>query len=98
MRRQLRGEGKAVPEAVGVSHRALGDLLPRARGADDKAGEVGQRYDSRLYKIGLGRAHKGRSVKLLIADQEIRVIDANGELSAGSRSTPAATTSGSAGG
>jgi hypothetical protein len=38
------------------------------------------RFNSRLYKIGLGRAHKGRSVKLLIADQEIRVIDANGEL------------------
>ncbi len=29
----------------------------------------------RLYKIGVGRAHKGRPVKLLIADQQIRVID-----------------------
>ncbi len=46
----------------------------------DKAGKVSLRYDSRLYKIGLGRAHKGRSVKLLIADQETRVIDTNGEL------------------
>ena len=46
----------------------------------DDTGKVSLRYDSRLYKIGLGRAHKGRSVKLLIADQEIRVIDANGEL------------------
>jgi transposase InsO family protein len=46
----------------------------------DDSGKVSLRYDSRLYKIGLGRAHKGRSVKLLIADQEIRVIDANGEL------------------
>jgi len=35
---------------------------------------------SRLYKIGLGRAHKGRSVKLLIADRSIRVIDLEGQL------------------
>jgi hypothetical protein len=35
---------------------------------------------SRLYKIGVGRAHRGRSVKLLIADQSIRIIDLNGEL------------------
>jgi transposase InsO family protein len=46
----------------------------------DDTGKVSLRYDSRLYKIGLGRAHKGRAVRLLIADQEIRVIDANGEL------------------
>jgi transposase InsO family protein len=46
----------------------------------DATGKVSLRYDSRLYKIGLGRAHKGRTVKLLIADLEIRVIDTNGEL------------------
>jgi transposase InsO family protein len=46
----------------------------------DKTGKVSLRYDSRLYKIGLGRAHKGRSVKLLIADENIRVIDSEGEL------------------
>jgi transposase InsO family protein len=46
----------------------------------DKTGKVSLRYDSRLYKIGLGRAHKGRSVKLLIADQNIRVIDLQGQL------------------
>jgi hypothetical protein len=46
----------------------------------DKAGKVSLRYDSKLYKIGLGRAHKGRQIKLLIADRDIRVIDANGEL------------------
>ena len=46
----------------------------------DESGKVSLRYDSRLYKIGLGRAHKGRTVKLLIADLEIRVIDSNGEL------------------
>jgi transposase InsO family protein len=46
----------------------------------DKAGKVSLRYDSRLYKIGLGRAYKGRQVKLLIADRNVRVIDLNGEL------------------
>jgi hypothetical protein len=37
-------------------------------------------YDENLYKIGLGRAHKHRAVKLLIADQNIRVIDLYGQL------------------
>jgi len=46
----------------------------------DKAGKVSLRYGSRLYKIGLGRAHKGRVIRLLIADRDVRVIDANGEL------------------
>ena len=46
----------------------------------DEAGKVSLRYGSRLYKIGLGRAHKGRVIRLLIADQNIRAIDANGEL------------------
>jgi len=46
----------------------------------DKSGKVSLRYDSRLYKIGLGRAHKGRQIKLLIADENIRVIDSQGEL------------------
>ena len=46
----------------------------------DQTGKVSLRYMSRLYKIGLGRAHKGRQVKLLIADQSIRVIDLEGQL------------------
>jgi transposase InsO family protein len=46
----------------------------------DETGKVSLRYMSRLYKIGLGRAHKGRQVKLLIADQNIRVITLEGEL------------------
>jgi transposase InsO family protein len=46
----------------------------------DETGKVSLRYDSRLYKIGLGRAHKGRAIKLLIADRDVRVIDSSGEL------------------
>jgi transposase InsO family protein len=46
----------------------------------DTHGKVSLRYMSKLHHIGLGRAHKGRPVKLLIADQSIRVITLNGEL------------------
>lgn len=46
----------------------------------DQTGKVSLRYGSKLYKIGVGRAHRGRAVKLLIADQSIRVIDSDGEL------------------
>jgi transposase InsO family protein len=46
----------------------------------DAHGKVSLRYMSRLHHIGLGRAHKGRQVKLLIADQSIRVITPEGEL------------------
>lgn len=46
----------------------------------DATGKVSLRYMSKLYKIGVGRAHKGRPVKLLIADQTIRVIDLDGQL------------------
>jgi transposase InsO family protein len=46
----------------------------------DAYGKVSVRYMSKLHHIGLGRAHKGRTIKLLIADQNIRVIDLNGQL------------------
>jgi len=46
----------------------------------DKTGRVTLRYQSRLHHIGLGRAHKGRAVKLLVAGQNVRVIDLDGEL------------------
>jgi transposase InsO family protein len=47
----------------------------------DQNGKVTLRYHSRLHHIGLGRAHKGRPIKLLIADRDIRIIDPNtGEL------------------
>jgi transposase InsO family protein len=46
----------------------------------DKTGKVTLRYESRLYKIGVGRAHKGRQIKLLIADRDIRIIDSQGQL------------------
>jgi transposase InsO family protein len=41
----------------------------------DAAGTVTLRHDSRLHHIGIGRAHKGKPVKLLIADRDVRVLD-----------------------
>jgi transposase InsO family protein len=46
----------------------------------DAHGKVSVRYMSKLHHIGLGRAHSGRQVKLLIADQSVRVIALGGEL------------------
>jgi len=43
----------------------------------DQGGRVSLRHNSRLHHIGIGRAHTGRTIKLLIADQNIRIIDAN---------------------
>ena len=47
----------------------------------DTAGTVTLRHDSKLHHIGLGRAHKGKAIKLLVADRDVRVLDARtGEL------------------
>lgn len=47
----------------------------------DSVGTVSLRHDSKLHHIGVGRAHKGKAVKLLVADRDIRVLDAQtGEL------------------
>lgn len=46
----------------------------------DKTGCVTLRYDSRLQHIGIGRAHRGRRVLLLIADKDVRVVSEAGEL------------------
>lgn len=57
---------------------------PHLRIRHDKVGPQGTvtlRYESRLHHIGLGRAHTGRPIKLLISDREIRVLDLDtGEL------------------
>jgi hypothetical protein len=41
----------------------------------DEGGRVTLRHNSRLHHIGIGRAHTGRAIKLLIADRDIRIID-----------------------
>jgi hypothetical protein len=45
-----------------------------------KGGNVTVRYLSRLRHIGVGRAHTGERVKLLIADDHVRVVGADGML------------------
>jgi transposase InsO family protein len=82
--RALRGRTPLQAYSTRAKARPLGvhlDTYFRVReDRVDKAGKVSLRYDSRLYKIGIGRAHQGRVIKLLIADRDIRVIDSNGEL------------------
>ncbi|HET7053327.1 MAG TPA: integrase core domain-containing protein [Solirubrobacterales bacterium] len=64
----------AAPEASGTHFRIRHDKV-------DDAGTVTLRHDSKLHHIGLGRAHKGKPIKLLVADRDIRVLDARtGEL------------------
>lgn len=41
----------------------------------DQGGRVSLRHNSKLHHIGIGRAHKNRPIKLLIADQNIRIIN-----------------------
>ncbi len=45
-----------------------------------KAGNVTVRYLSRLRHIGLGRSHAGQPVRLLIADDYVRVVGEDGSL------------------
>jgi transposase InsO family protein len=46
----------------------------------DKGGTVTLRYRSRLRHIAVGSAHKGRRVVLLVADRDVRVVSAEGEI------------------
>jgi transposase InsO family protein len=44
----------------------------------DKTGCFTLRHRSKLHHVAVGRAHKGKRVLVLVADLDIRVIDANG--------------------
>jgi transposase InsO family protein len=46
----------------------------------DSGGTITLRYRSRLHHIGLGRAHKGQRVLVLVADRDVRVLTAEGEI------------------
>ena len=46
----------------------------------DKTGRVTLRYGGRLRHIGVGRAHAGRRVLLLVADRDVRVLSETGQL------------------
>lgn len=46
----------------------------------DQAGKLTLRYRTKLVHLGVGRAHAGKVVKILIADRDVRVITPEGEL------------------
>ena len=46
----------------------------------DNAGKVTLRYDSKLLKIGVGRAHKHTPVRLYVADRDVRIHTLDGQL------------------
>lgn len=82
--RALRG---ATPMAVFSSRIKARPVVERAptyfRVRQDrvsKAGNVTVRYLSRLRHIGVGRAHAGEPVRLLIADDHVRVVTEDGSL------------------
>jgi transposase InsO family protein len=68
---------KATPTAPAVPteghHRVRRDKI-------DKTGRVTLRYRTKLLHIGVGRAHIGTRVLLLVNDRDVRVITENGEL------------------
>jgi transposase InsO family protein len=46
----------------------------------DSSGTITLRYLSRLHHVGLGRAHRGQRVLVLIADRDVRVLTVEGEI------------------
>lgn len=46
----------------------------------DVGGNVSLRYNSKLFHIGIGRAHKGTKVRLYIAGTDIRIVTTDGKL------------------
>jgi transposase InsO family protein len=64
------GPGSAVPA---IHYRVRYDTV-------DRFGRVTLRYDSRLHHIGLGARHRGKAIVLFVADLDIRIVDADGEL------------------
>ena len=64
---------KNTPITVEGHHRVRQDRI-------DKTGCVTLRYRSRLLHIGIGRAHAGTRVLLLVNDLDVRVISEDGEL------------------
>ena len=44
----------------------------------DKTGCFTLRYRSKLHHVGVGRAHKGKRVSILMADLDVRVLDEDG--------------------
>ena len=57
----------------------------------DHTGKVTLRYAGKLRHLGIGRAHKGRRVMLLVDDRDVRVLSSDGNFIAEHRIDPART-------
>ena len=58
-------------------------LEPHTRVRHNKVGNPGVftlRHGTKMHHIGVGRAHKGRRIIVLVADLDIRVLSVEGEL------------------
>jgi transposase InsO family protein len=80
--RALNGRTPLQAYSARIKARPARDAAPNThfRVREDKVdtnGTVTLRYMSKLHHIGIGRAHKNRPIKLLIADRDIRIIDSN---------------------
>jgi Integrase core domain len=82
--RALRGATPATVFERRIKARPVVDRVPtwfRVRqDRVSKAGNVTVRYLSRLRHIGVGRAHAGKEVRLLIADDRVRIVGVDGAL------------------
>ncbi len=88
-RRPHRAVGRRTPATAFAARpkataRGPGHVLPShvriRRDRIDTGGVITLRYDSRLHHIGLGRAHAGTRVVVLVADLDVRVLTEDGEL------------------
>lgn len=68
---------KAMPRAA---IRTLSKELRVRHDKVDQHGSVTIRYSSKLHHIGMGRAHRGTRVILLVAGRDIRVLNGQGAL------------------
>jgi transposase InsO family protein len=72
-----RGLDKAVPRRAGI---AVTPATKVRHDIVDETGSVSLRYRSKMHHIGIGRAHKGARVVVLVADLDIRVVNLDGEV------------------
>jgi hypothetical protein len=62
------------------ARRSASGLVRVRRDRIDKGGKVTLRHGTRLHHIGVGHAHKGKRVTLLVKGLDVRVISEDGEL------------------
>jgi transposase InsO family protein len=70
---QERPKARPAPELPTTYYRVRTDRV-------SKAGNVTLRYLSQLRHIGLGKAHAGKPVRIMVADDYVRVVEADGAL------------------